>query len=56
MKIINPDVLLKNIDDQFALLGLVEGQGTIKVQTLQASLMTLKNLIKYSIEECDEKT
>ena len=51
MKKINPDTLLKNIEDQFALLGLVEDHGTIKIQTLKASLMILKNLIKDSIEE-----
>jgi len=51
MKTINPDALLKKIDDQFALLSLVEDQGTIKIQTLKACLIIFKNIIKDSIED-----
>lgn len=55
MKKINPEVLLKNIDDQFALLALVEAQGTFKIQTLKACLILFKNIIKDSIEEDNEE-
>jgi len=56
LKSINPDTLLKKIDDQFSLLGLVEDHGTIKIQTLKACLIIFKNIIKDSIEEHNEKT
>lgn len=55
MKVINPDVLMKNIDDQFALLSLVEDHGSIKIQTLKVMLIILKNVIKDSIEEHNEE-
>ena len=51
MKIIRPEFLLKHIDDQLALLSLVEDQKSIKIETLKASLMILKNMIKDSIED-----
>lgn len=53
MKIIRPELLLKHIDDHFALLGLVEAQGTFKIQALKAMLIILKTLIEDSIEEID---
>lgn len=55
MKIINPEVLLKNIENHFALLALVEDQGTIKIQSVKASLTILKNLIKDSIEDTNDE-
>jgi len=53
LKIIRPELLLKHIDDHFALLGLVEAQGTFKIQALKAMLIILKTLIEDSIEEID---
>jgi hypothetical protein len=55
MKIIRPELLLKHINDEFALLSLVEDQGTIKIQTLKASLIIFRNLIQNSIEETNEE-
>ena len=55
MKIINPEVLLKNLDDQFALLALIEAQGTIKIQAVKSSLLIFRDVIQNSIEETNEE-